>query len=462
MGMNWTNLYGDTDGLWLRGNLHTHSGEGMIQEELLGRYAELGYDFVSITDHMHVTIPRPPAGNTLLTLPGVEWNSKTGEHMTLISPNADLLESCLAIENQQAVLTNLKGRQVLRVLNHPNWRIPPHYSRDDLMDRPAVDGIEIYNAKGEAAPGEAMATEKWDYLLSRGRKILGFAGDDAHHTQAAGAGWIMACTADRTVCSLFDALRKGRFYCSSGVRIDTIRRSGSVIEIEAADAEEIWAVGEWGARLQRIAGPCMRLDFEALNSPYRKYVRFVAFGRGSVRAWTQPFFEKSPEDNRRTSPFVENWKVSGRLLSIPLADVRPPSPSDPRPDRQDVKAQVFPEGFVNIGPIHGKRDGICLLAVRVEVVESGSWTIGLGHDGGARLFVDGVPVIDAPHPVNPSVPDRSRAEIQLERGEHEIVVALETRAGLGQGIFLRFMIPKSIEPAAGRPVFPRPVDDDGK
>lgn len=181
--MNWTNLYGNRHGIWLRGNLHTHSGEGMTQAELLGRYAKLGYDFVSITDHMKVTIPRPPEGNPLLTLPGVEWNSKIGEHMTLIALDPELLESCLALEDQQAVLMHLKGRNVLRTLNHPNWRVPPHYSRDDLMNRPDVDGLEIYNAKGEGAPGEALATEKWDYLLSRGRKLLGVAGDDAHNAR---------------------------------------------------------------------------------------------------------------------------------------------------------------------------------------------------------------------------------------------------------------------------------------
>lgn len=325
------------------------------------------------------------------------------------------------------------------------------------MDRPGVDGIEIYNAKGEAAPGEALATEKWDYLLSRGRKRLGVAGDDAHNTRSAGMGWIMVRAAERTVASIFDALRKGRFYCSSGVTIETIRRSESLIEIEAPNAEEIWAIGEWGTRLQRMTGSRMRLDFETLNSPYRGYIRFVAFGRGSARAWTQPFFEKSPADHRNTSPFVEDWKVSGRLVSASLSGVRSPSLSDAGLDWRDVKAQIFPEGFVNIVPVHGKRDGICLLGVKVHVAQPDLWTIALGHDGGARLFIDGTLVMDVPHAVNPAAPDRSRAEVQLSRGDHEIMVALETRAGLGQGIFLRFMIPKSRRQSHGQPVFPRPV-----
>ena len=49
--MDWTNLYKNRTGIWLKGNLHTHSGEGMTQEEIFQAYGEQGYDFICISDH---------------------------------------------------------------------------------------------------------------------------------------------------------------------------------------------------------------------------------------------------------------------------------------------------------------------------------------------------------------------------------------------------------------------------
>jgi hypothetical protein len=453
--MDWTNLYKKTDGAWLKGNLHTHSGEGMTQEEILGRYTELGYDFLCISDHMKLTVPQPPRGSQLLVLTGFEWNSKTGEHMNLISFQKPLLTAATAVHEQKAVFDRLAQEQVLVILNHPNWQEPPHYSREALLERaPAALGLEIYNGLIDVLSGTSLATEKWDFLLSRGQKLLGFASDDAHRLDHIGNAWIMVRAASRTPRSVYAAIKAGNFYCSTGVTFNVLRRSRSVVEIAAADADEIWAVGEWGVRLARERSGRMVFDFDKVQSAYGNHVRFVAFGKGAAQAWTQPFFKKSPVDEKRVSPFVEAWKVS-RLLPVALSQVKAGQLSDASLGWQEAQARVSPAGFVNVAKIHGKNGGVCLLSASVQVARRGTWTVCLGHDGGACLFVDGKRVIHRPALVNPAYPDRSRATVTLAAGRHDLQVALDTQGGRGQGIFLRFMIPPTVKPLPAVPVFPQ-------
>jgi hypothetical protein len=84
------------------------------------------------------------------------------------------------------------------------------------------------------------------------------------------------------------------------------------------------------------------------------------------------------------------------------------------------------------------------------------WLNLYGKTNGACLFVDGKRVIHRPARINPAYPDRSRARVRLARGKHDILVALDTDNGLGQGIFLRFLVPPGVT-RDKRSAFPRPI-----
>jgi len=92
--MNWINPYSIHACFWLRGNLHTHSGEGLTPQEIFDAYEGLGYDFICLSDHMKVNRTRFPRNSRLMLLPGLEWNSPTGDHMNLIGFDRSLLEPC--------------------------------------------------------------------------------------------------------------------------------------------------------------------------------------------------------------------------------------------------------------------------------------------------------------------------------------------------------------------------------
>lgn len=437
--MNWMNPYKNRKGTWLKGNLHTHSGEGMTQEEIISTYTRLGYDFLCISDHMKLTTPRPPRGSRMLFIPGFEWNSKTGDHMNLISFDRAALIASTKSQDPEAVLKKLAKKPVLVVLNHPNWREPPHYSREQLYARcPAAAGVEIYNGLVDFGSGTALSTEKWDYLLSRRQMILGFANDDAHSLKHIGQAWNVVRAASRTPRAIFNAISEGNFYCSTGVSFQDIRRDGTRITVTANDAQEIWAIGEWGSRLERVRAGTLTFDFATAQSAYARYVRFVAFGNGAAMAWTQPFLKDPHVEDKRLSPFVEKWSVSS-LIAKPLRAVMAADTKTAGLAWKPLRTMATPEGFANVSEIHGAAHGIALLAATLSVPKTGSWIAALGHDGGAKLFVDGRPVLEQPLRANPAVQDRSQVTLRLARGTHRVLVALDTDHGKGQGLFLRFI-----------------------
>ncbi len=62
----------------------------------------------------------------------------------------------------------------------------------------------------------------------------------------------------------------------------------------------------------------------------------------------------------------------------------------------------------------------------------------LGYDGPIKAWVDGREVFRDPHGTNPAKPDAARIVVEPAKGEHELLIALDTNAGGAWGIFLRF------------------------
>lgn len=110
-------------------------------------------------------------------------------------------------------------------------------------------------------------------------------------------------------------------------------------------------------------------------------------------------------------------------------------------------------GFVNAHAHYPLADGLVYLATRVKVARSGTWISHIGHDGGAKVFVDGKSVYCDPASQNPARPGRARVPVTLTRGTQEIRVALDLDETRGWGIFLNFSVPEDQRPG-GKVVFP--------
>ena len=98
-------------------------------------------------------------------------------------------------------------------------------------------------------------------------------------------------------------------------------------------------------------------------------------------------------------------------------------------------------------------DGLVYIGNNFTAPRAGVWTFYVGHDGGARVFVDGKTMLTVPERSNPAVPGRSKVDLQLSKGNHEIVIAFDTANGSGWGLFTCFEIPKKFR-GKDKPVFP--------
>lgn len=457
--VNWANPYASRRGEWLRGNLHTHTREcsgcsGIALADSLAGYAKAGYDFLAVSDHM---AERPVSHPQLLLIPGIEWNSPRGEHAGVYSFDRKLLQKAISLNDQQLLLHAFADKPALVILNHPNWQEPPHYRREQLGERRFFAGVEIYNAVIDILDGTALATDKWDYLLSRGQRVLGFASDDSHSATHIGQSWIMVRSTARTPQAVFDAICRGNFYATTGTTITDIRREGTRITVETADAQEIQVLGRHGVRLARVMDKRVVFDVAGVSSPY---ARFAAYGRGSQMAWTQPFFlNDARQRSKWDSDWIGDWQVSRLMPRRGDVAAAPCVKLAAKLTWQSLKAESAPEGFVNLHRLFPSADGIAYLGNRFRVARRGRWRLALGHDGGAQVFVDGRSVFCQPLRVNPAAPGRSFVDVELERGTHEVIIAFDVDHGSGWGIFFRFEIPPSARRQLAKPVFPERVTD---
>lgn len=306
---------GSSGVVWLRGNLHTHStlSDGWHSPQVvIGEYARRGYDFLMLSDHdvwvSQSDLARFDACGMIL-IPGNEV-SAGGPHILHVNAGCRVDPS----PDRSAVLRAIAGDPgSFAIACHPNWMgverqegamaFIEHLPYSQLAALPSCAGLEIYNGVTERLNGSALATDKWDRLLTEGRRVWAFANDDSHRLAGhearktkpdptpfmnddAALGWNMVAVRERSAAAVVAAMREGRFYPTTGVIIRRMTANGSLIRIETDDGVRISAIRETGRVFARSDGPVLEVHAPADAA----YVRFECHGAGGKMAWTQPFF----------------------------------------------------------------------------------------------------------------------------------------------------------------------------
>ena len=283
--------YDNAGGHWLRGNLHAHTKRSdgtATPQAMVMVYAAHGYDFLALSDHDQA----PLSGNDvdacgLVLLPAVEISAGC-PHVLDVGAKQRLAP----VQGQQALLDEINASSGFPVLCHPSWEENfNHYPWEQLVALSNYAGIEIFNGLCIDQPGSHLAVDKWDRLLSTGRRVLGFANDDAHSPDEAGRGWNMVQAGARTPEALLAALRRGSFYASSGVTIERITCEGAKLTVRAPDAQQIALIGRHGKRVCHAYGPELKLDASNFEGPY---LRVECYGTGGAMAWSQPIYVRGP------------------------------------------------------------------------------------------------------------------------------------------------------------------------
>ncbi|MCX5656283.1 MAG: hypothetical protein NTY65_16730, partial [Planctomycetota bacterium] len=151
----------------------------------------------------------------------------------------ETIEGDLGLVTRQEERLN---RPMLAILNHPNWGgMIPVEDWQALHDLVCFEVMnEVITNNDNAGDEKRLGTDRlWDVALAARLSRLGLgplygvAADDTHDAQSAGGfGWIMVRAKDLSPESLIDAMKKGEFYASTGVRLKDVRRDPKAYTVE--------------------------------------------------------------------------------------------------------------------------------------------------------------------------------------------------------------------------------------
>ncbi len=158
--------------------------------------------------------------------------------------------------------------------------------------------MEIYN---HGCAVETDRGEGWyllDQLLTEGRRLGGFATDDAHFKiDDAFGGWVQVRAEALDPEALVEALKKGHYYSSQGPQIHELSLDGDELSIACSPVNAISVMGgnsRTAGRFGRaITGATVKLSklekswVEVAISPWLRVAVIDAAGK---RAWTNPIW----------------------------------------------------------------------------------------------------------------------------------------------------------------------------
>ncbi|MDR1636409.1 MAG: hypothetical protein LBR93_03645, partial [Treponema sp.] len=218
----------ERNGVWLKGNLHTHTDASPCGhyplEEVAATYRDriMQYDFLAITDHLVMTDVSAVEGiNGMVVFRGVEFKKEARQTLGVNIGSYD--DDGLDQTNHQRIFDQVRRQGGINIICHPHIYEDGYWPLEQLLELTGYTALEIYNHNVKMNnAGRAVATDLWDALLSAGRRVWGIASDDFHHRSRYGGGFIMALGKEKSAAAILGALEAGAFYASSGITLKGI------------------------------------------------------------------------------------------------------------------------------------------------------------------------------------------------------------------------------------------------
>jgi hypothetical protein len=283
-------------GGWLKGTLHVHTDNSSCGhyplDEVVAVYGDriLRYDFIAITDHRVLTdVSGHDGRGGLIVFSGVEFKDELFQ--TLGIHIGEYADDESVMDNHAGIFSRVSRQGGLNVICHPHIYTDDYWPVDRLLALEGDFAIEIYNHNVRMNnSGRAVAVDVWDGLLSAGRRVYGLANDDMHHFSRLGGACSMVAAATRDKAGILAALKRGSFYASTGIWLNSIRCRRGMLEVEIGDPRTppslIRFIGKNGAVLQEAVGKWA--GYEPRGDEL--YVRVECHREDGAKAWSQPFF----------------------------------------------------------------------------------------------------------------------------------------------------------------------------
>ncbi|MFP4016540.1 MAG: PHP domain-containing protein [Halanaerobiales bacterium] len=274
------NPYAEKKDIWLKGNLHTHTlntdGGDLEVGKVIELYLDHNYDFISITDYDRITEVSDDYKD-LVILKGYE--STKNSHILCIAAE-DVING-----SPGEIIDNVNNYNGISVLCHPNWKRWDYWSAEEMEVLERYTGIEIYNSVINRMIGSSEAFDEWDYLLSIGKRVWGFANDDFYKAKDVNKAWNVVRVNNKDEKSIIQSIREGNFYTSTGVDIYDIYMEKDKIIVES-DADKLRFIS-CGRILSEVLSSKAVFDINDFNG----YLRVEAIKEDGSRAWSQPVFK---------------------------------------------------------------------------------------------------------------------------------------------------------------------------
>ena len=285
----------EQSGIWLKGSFHNHTSnsDGWFPLETVYKMYG-GYDFLAISDHDKITAHEGER-EIPTVFEAIEVSSRQ-THMLLVQPPHSIMEGYsneFTIENYQRFVDMTSAGGGFAVLVHPNRFFSNYWNLADMLKMTGYLGIEVYN--GDGNPEYDIAFDKWDSLLSAGRKVWGFGNDDSHVYGQEKRAWNVVQAAENTNAAIIDAIYGGNFYVSTGYGFDAIRLEGNTVtaDLRSNDLLDkmykyVTFFGKDGRVLHETTGRIKQAKYTCKGD--EGYVRIAVYLEGGYSAFSQPLF----------------------------------------------------------------------------------------------------------------------------------------------------------------------------
>lgn len=292
-------------GLWLKGNLHTHttlSDGRCTPERQAADYRAMGYDFLAVTDHNVMNELSRYSTPDFLMIPGWERDIPhgMGKCIHIVGLFGEDVEPGSVFRRPQGneeemtdqqLVDQMRGENVFLVYAHPQWsRTEP----EELRALEGFDAIEVFNTGCEVLCYTGRGDVYWDMLLRMGRHVTAVAADDTHakdpKTDRFG-GWVVVKAPALTHKDIIAALKAGAYYASQGPAIEEFTIEDGVVHVRTSPCREIHVV-TWLRRGQSYFATESSLLTEAEYklAGDESWVRIVCEDAQGKLAWSNPLW----------------------------------------------------------------------------------------------------------------------------------------------------------------------------
>jgi hypothetical protein len=298
-----------TNGIWCKGNLHTHTknSDGILSpEEVVAKYKEMGHDFISLTDHNRYIYNKHLHSDDFIVIPGFEVDlnppgTNMCHHIVAVRSKVSaqnyhdgyefIHPEYKGLETVQEVIDDLNAHDNFAFYCHPIW------SRVDIGDFIGLNrlaGMEIFNTGCHLENNTGYSPAHTDDALRQGKMRYIFATDDCHHyNNDRGKGYIVVKADEKSEESIVDAILKGRFYSSRAPEIYEFGIKNNEVYIKCSDVREIHFIAyePLGRSFVGEKGELKNSASCGINENWT-YVRAEIVDDNGYQAWTNPIFLK--------------------------------------------------------------------------------------------------------------------------------------------------------------------------